>query len=78
SLFSGLQFVGVKNSESCLIKVQCVFDSNEAILVSKFEHQFSVFHAKTQYQYNQIYDLIQLFSAWFWFVKVSLVKLLVS
>ncbi len=39
--------MGAKNSESCLIKVQCVFDSNEAIIVSKFEHHFSVSHAKT-------------------------------
>ncbi len=70
--------MGAKSSESCLIKVQCVFGSNEAILVSKFEHQFSVSHAKTQYQYNQIYELIQLFSVWFWFAKVSRVKLLVS
>ncbi len=41
-----------KSSESCLIKVQCVCESNEAILVSKFEHQFSVPQAKTQYQCN--------------------------
>ncbi|POC24609.1 hypothetical protein CRN60_09770 [Vibrio vulnificus] len=47
ALFSGLQFVGAKNSESCLIKVQCVCESNEAMLVSTFEHQFSVSHAKT-------------------------------
>ncbi len=40
--------MGAKSSESCLIKVQCVFESNEAILVSKFEHQFSVSQAKTQ------------------------------
>ncbi|MGR3042643.1 hypothetical protein ABMY36_22045, partial [Vibrio vulnificus] len=78
SLFSGLQFVGAKNSESCLIKVQCVCESNEAMLVSTFLHQLSVSHAKTQYQYNQIYELIQLFSVWFWFAKVSRVKLLVS
>ncbi|RZP57549.1 hypothetical protein D8T48_11060 [Vibrio vulnificus] len=30
ALFSGLQFVGAKNSESCLIKVQCVCESNKA------------------------------------------------
>ncbi len=39
--------MGAKNSESCLIKVQCVFESNKAMLVSTFEHQLSVFHAKT-------------------------------
>ncbi len=42
--------MGAKNSENCLIEIQCVFESNDAILVSKFELQFSVFHAKTQYQ----------------------------
>ncbi len=42
--------MGAKNSESRLIEVQCVFESNDAILVSKVELQFSVFHAKTQYQ----------------------------
>ncbi len=40
--------MGAKNSESCLIKVHCVCELNEAILVSKFELQFSVSHAKTQ------------------------------
>ncbi len=54
--------MGAKSTESCLIKVQCVCESNEAILVSKFEHQFSVSQAKTQYQCNQIYELIQFFS----------------
>ncbi|POC24427.1 hypothetical protein CRN46_07855 [Vibrio vulnificus] len=78
ALFSGHLFFGSGNSESCLIKVQCVFESNDAILVSKFEHQFSVSHAKTQYQYNQIYELIQFFSLWFWFSKLSRVKLFVS
>ncbi len=39
--------MGAKNSESCLIKVQCVCESNEAMLVSTFLHQLSVFHAKT-------------------------------
>ncbi len=38
--------MGAKSSESCLIKVQCVFGANEAILVSKFELQFSLFRAK--------------------------------
>ncbi len=70
--------MGAKYSESCLIKVQCVFESNDAILISKFERQFSVSHAKTQYQYNQIYEIIQLFSFWFWFSKARRVKLLVS
>ncbi len=42
--------MGAKNSESCLIEIQCACESNDAILVSKFELQFSVFHAKTQYQ----------------------------
>ncbi len=40
--------MGAKNSECCLISVQCVCESNEAILVSKFELKFSVFHAKIQ------------------------------
>ncbi len=39
--------MGAKNSESCLIKVQCVCESNEAMLVSTFLHQLPVFHAKT-------------------------------
>ncbi len=39
--------MGAKNSESCLINVQCVCASNEAMLVSMFEHQLSVSHAKT-------------------------------
>ncbi len=39
--------MGAKNSESCLIKVQCVCESNEAMLVSTFEHQLSVSHAET-------------------------------
>ncbi len=38
--------MGAKNSESCLIKVQCVCESNEAMLVSTFEHQLSVSHTK--------------------------------
>ncbi len=38
--------MGAKNSESCLIKVQCVCESNDAMLVSTFEHQLSVSHAK--------------------------------
>ncbi len=38
--------MGAKNSEGCLIKVQCVCESNEAMLVSKFELQLSVSHAK--------------------------------
>ncbi len=42
--------MGVKNSESCLIKAQCVCQSNKAMLVSKFELQFSVSHVKTQSQ----------------------------
>ncbi|HAS8570324.1 TPA: hypothetical protein I7778_21785 [Vibrio vulnificus] len=29
-LFSGLQFVGAKNSESYLIKAQCICESNKA------------------------------------------------
>ncbi len=66
--------MGAKNSKSCLIKAQCVCESNEAILVSKFELKFSVSHAKIQSHY----ELIQLFSVWFWFSKVSRVKLLVS
>ncbi len=39
--------MGAKNSEGCLIKVQCVCESNEAMLVSKFEHQLSVFKGKS-------------------------------
>ncbi|OQK49261.1 hypothetical protein XM77_u0057 [Vibrio vulnificus] len=70
--------MGAKNSESCLIKVQRVFESNEVMLVSTFEHQLSVSHVKTQSQNIQNYELIQLFSVWFWFAKVSRVKLLVS
>ncbi len=44
--------MGAKSSESCLIKVQCVCESNEAILVSKFELQFSGYHAKIQSYYD--------------------------
>nr|BBE38918.1 hypothetical protein [Vibrio vulnificus] len=39
---------------------------------------FSISHVKTQSRHNQNYELIQLFSVWFWFAKVSRVKLLVS
>ncbi len=39
--------MSAKNSESRLIKVQCVCESNEAMLVSTFEHQLSVSLAKT-------------------------------
>ncbi len=35
-----------KNSKSCLIEIQCVCESNEAMLVSTFEHQISVSLAK--------------------------------
>ncbi|MCU8111635.1 hypothetical protein D8T39_21965 [Vibrio vulnificus] len=37
SLFSGLQFVGAKNSESCLIEFQSVGEVSEVILISKLE-----------------------------------------
>ncbi|HAS8488597.1 TPA: hypothetical protein I7727_22250, partial [Vibrio vulnificus] len=67
-----LQFVGAKNSESCLIEFQSVGEVNEVILISKLEpHLFSISHVKTQSRHNQNYDLIQLFSVWFWFAKVS-------
>ncbi|RZP67156.1 hypothetical protein D8T45_07655 [Vibrio vulnificus] len=48
SLFSGLQFVGAKNSESCLIEMQCLGEVSEVFSISMLEFQFSVFHAKTQ------------------------------
>ncbi len=44
--------MGAKDSESCLIKAQRVCESNKAILVSKFELQFSVSHAKIQSHYD--------------------------
>ncbi len=44
--------MGAKNSESCLIKAQCVCDSKKSVLVSKFELKFSVSHVKTQSHYD--------------------------
>ncbi|MCU8352707.1 hypothetical protein M2G54_22200 [Vibrio vulnificus] len=41
SLFSGLQFVGAKNSESCLIEMQCLGEVSAACSVSKLELQLS-------------------------------------
>ncbi len=40
--------MGAKSSESCLIEIQSVGEVSEVILISKFELQFSVSHAKTQ------------------------------
>ncbi len=37
-----------KNSESCLIEIQCVGEVSEVFSIPKLEFQFSVFHAKTQ------------------------------
>ncbi|HAS8420605.1 TPA: hypothetical protein I7738_21055 [Vibrio vulnificus] len=39
SLFSGLQFVGAKNSESCLIEIQSLGEVSEVILISKLKLQ---------------------------------------
>ncbi|MGR2831986.1 hypothetical protein ABMX96_22940, partial [Vibrio vulnificus] len=61
-LFSGLQFVGAKNSESCLIEFQNVGEVSEVILISKLKPGFSVSYVEIQSQYSQIYELIQLFS----------------
>ncbi|PMS39177.1 hypothetical protein C1S99_26130 [Vibrio parahaemolyticus] len=41
SLFSGLQFVGAKNSESCLIEMRCLGEVSAACSVSKLELQLS-------------------------------------
>ncbi|AVH34631.1 hypothetical protein AL475_22590 [Vibrio fluvialis] len=41
SLFSGLQFVGAKISEGCLIEVQCLDEVSAACSVSKLELQLS-------------------------------------
>ncbi|MDK2622454.1 hypothetical protein QO222_20885 [Vibrio vulnificus] len=41
SLFSGLQFVGAKNSESYLIEMQCLGEVSAACSVSKLELQLS-------------------------------------
>ncbi|AVW98951.1 hypothetical protein BJD94_03030 [Vibrio vulnificus Env1] len=70
--------MGAKSSESCFIEIQSVGEVSEVILISKLKPSFSVSHVKIQSWHNQIYDLIQLFSVWFWFAKVSRVKLLVS
>ncbi len=70
--------MGAKSSESCFIEIQSVGEVSEVILISKLKPGFSVFHVKTQSQNIQNYELIQLFSVWFWFAKVSRVKLLVS
>ncbi|EGR0059303.1 hypothetical protein M2G64_21635 [Vibrio vulnificus] len=40
SLFSGLQFVGAKNSESCLIEIQSLGEVSQVILISKLKLQF--------------------------------------
>nr|WP_241542174.1 hypothetical protein [Vibrio vulnificus] len=39
ALFSGLQFVGAKNSESCLIEMQCLSEVSAAYSVSTLELQ---------------------------------------
>ncbi len=70
--------MGAKSSDSCLIEMQSVGEVSEVILISKLKSGFSVSHVKTQSQNIQNYELIQLFSVWFWFSKVSRVKLLVS
>ncbi len=70
--------MGAKSSESCLIEMQSVGEVSEVILISKLKPGFSVSYVEIQSQYSQIYELIQLFSVWFWFAKVSRVKLLVS
>ncbi len=70
--------MGAKSSESCLIEIQSVGEVSEVILISKLKLGFSVSHVKTQSWHNQSYDLIQLLSVCFGFVKVSRVKLLVS
>ncbi|MCU8553744.1 hypothetical protein M2F95_21770, partial [Vibrio vulnificus] len=67
--------MGAKSSESCLIEMQSVGEVSEVILISKLKPGFSVSHVKTQSQNIQNYELIQLFSVWFWFAKVSRVKL---
>nr|WP_081371034.1 hypothetical protein [Vibrio vulnificus] len=41
ALFSGLQFVGAKNSESCLIEMQCLGEVSAAYSVLKLELQLS-------------------------------------
>ncbi len=58
--------------------MQSVGEVSEVILISKLKPGFSVSYVEIQSQYSQIYELIQLFSVWFWFAKVSRVKLLVS
>ncbi len=40
--------MGAKNSENCLIEIQCVGEVSEVFSISMLEFQFSVFHAKTQ------------------------------
>ncbi|EOY4673325.1 hypothetical protein ACP52Y_004271 [Vibrio vulnificus] len=40
ALFSGLQFLGAKNSESCLIKAQCICESNKASLFQSLSTSF--------------------------------------
>ncbi len=70
--------MGAKSSESCLIEMQSVGEVSEVILISKLKPGFSVSYVEIQSQYSQIYELIQLFSVWFLFAKVSRVKLLVS
>ncbi|MGL1014569.1 hypothetical protein ACSTEF_22670, partial [Vibrio vulnificus] len=39
SLFSGLQFVGAKSSESCLIEIQSVGEVRGCFLISKLKPQ---------------------------------------
>ncbi|EGR2845601.1 hypothetical protein DMV94_24640 [Vibrio parahaemolyticus] len=39
ALFSGLQFVGAKNSESCLIEIQSLGEVSEVILISNLKLQ---------------------------------------
>ncbi|RZQ83205.1 hypothetical protein D8T27_22760 [Vibrio vulnificus] len=46
ALFSGLQFVGAKNSESCLIKAQCICESNKASLFQSFNSSFRLLTLK--------------------------------
>ncbi len=58
--------------------MQSVGEVSEVILISKLKPGFSVSYVEIQSQYSKIYELIQVFSVWFWFAKVSRVKLLIS
>lgn len=58
--------------------MQCLDEVRAACSVLKLELQLSFSHIATQSKSNQFYELIQFISLWFWFVKVSRVKLFVS